>query len=64
MEESYEIFKKHPDGMFVWLESAKTPEAGKERLKELADDFRGEYKLFCRGTRQVVAEEISEVATA
>jgi hypothetical protein len=55
MASSYEIFKKSPAGIFVWIESAKDPESGKERVKQLALESPGEYKLFCKKTRRVIA---------
>lgn len=57
MESNYSIFKKYPDGMFIWVESVSNVEAGKELLKQLAVRSPGEYKLFCQETRQVVAVE-------
>jgi hypothetical protein len=57
MKESYEIFKKYPDGMFIWIESVESADSGKMRLKQLAESSPGEYKLFCQQTCQVVAAE-------
>ena len=60
MESNYNIYKKYPDGMFIWVESVRDAEAGKERLRQLAVRAPGEYKLFCRETHQVVAAENSQ----
>jgi hypothetical protein len=57
MERNYDIFKKHPDGMFIWIESSGDLHEAKERLKQLAARSPGEYKVFCPGTRQVVATQ-------
>jgi hypothetical protein len=62
MQCNYDIFKKYPDGMFIWIEAARDVEAGKERLRELATVSPGEYKLFCQNTRQVVVVENSQPA--
>jgi hypothetical protein len=59
---NYDIFKRYPDGMFVWVEATKDLEAAKKRLEELATVSPGEYKLFCQNTRRVVAVESSQPA--
>ena len=61
MESNYRIFKKYPDGMFIWVESARDAETGKERMRQLAVRSPGEYKLFCQETHQVIADENSQV---
>jgi hypothetical protein len=48
MYNNYDIFKKYPDGMFIWVEAARDVEAGRKRLKELATVSPGEYKLLCQ----------------
>ncbi len=55
MERYYDILKRHPDGMFIWIESTGDLQAAKERLKQLAARSPGEYKVLCQDTRQVVA---------
>jgi hypothetical protein len=62
MQRNYDIFKKYPDGMFIWIEAVRDVEAGKERVKELATVSPGEYKLFCQNTREVVVVENSQPA--
>jgi len=51
MDDNYEIFKKHPDGIFVWVESAKDLQAAKQRLKQLAARSPGEYLAVRQETR-------------
>jgi len=55
MERNYDIFKKHPDGMFIWIETTGDLQAAKERLKQLAVRSPGEYKVLCQNTRHAVA---------
>jgi hypothetical protein len=62
MYNNYDIFKKYPDGMFIWVEAARDVEAGKKRLKELATVSPGEYKLLCQNTLRVIAVESSQPA--
>jgi hypothetical protein len=62
MERNYDIFKKHPDGMFIWIEAARGLGAAKERLKQLEMHFPGEYRLICQDTREVVAVESGKAA--
>ncbi len=59
MERSYDydIFKKRPGGIFIWVETTRDLEAAKKRLKQLAAWSPGEYKVFCQNTRRVVASE-------
>jgi len=57
MERNYDIFKKHPDGMFIWIEATGDLQAAKERPKRLAARSPGEYKVLWQDTRQVVASE-------
>ena len=32
---SYDIFRKHPDGMWVWVESVKDLQTAREHLEQL-----------------------------
>ncbi len=64
MDDNYEIFKKHPDGIFVWVESAKDLQAAKQRLKQLAARSPGEYLAVRQETRQVVATESSRAVSS
>jgi len=57
MGRNYDIFKKHPDGIFIWVETTRDLEAAKKRVKQLAAWSPGEYKVFCQNTRRVVASE-------
>jgi len=64
MDDNYEIFKKHPDGIFVWVESAKDLQAAKQRPKQLAARSPGEYLAVRQETRQVVATESSRAVSS
>ena len=64
MQCNYDIFKKYPDGMFIWVEAVRDMEGAKERLKQLATLSPGEYKLFCQNTQRVIAVENSQPATS
>ena len=55
MERYYDILKRHPDGMFIWIETTGDLQTAEERLKQLAARSLGEYKVLCQNTRQVVA---------
>ena len=57
MERNYDILKRHPDGMFIWIETTGDLQAAKERLKQLAARSPGEYKVLCKNTLRVVASE-------
>lgn len=58
----YDILRKHPDGIFIWVESGKDLETVKERLKQLASLSPGEYLALRQDTREVVIKEISRAA--
>ncbi len=47
MECNYDILKRHPDGMFIWIETKGDLQAARERLKQLA-------ARFTRGVQGVV----------
>jgi len=57
MDRYYDILKRHPDGMFIWIETTGDLQAARERLKQLAARSPGEYKVLCQDTRQVVASQ-------
>jgi len=57
MERNYDIFKRHPDGMFIWIETTGDLQAAEERLKQLAARSPGEYKVLCLNTLRVVASQ-------
>ena len=64
MDDSYDIFRRHPDGMFVLVDSVKDLNTAKERLKQLAAVSPAEYLAFNPDTRRVAAKECSRAASA
>ena len=61
--DNYDIFKKHADGMWVWVDSVKDLQRAKERLKQLSLVSLGEYLAVSHDTGQVTAKESSRAAT-
>jgi hypothetical protein len=55
MFEAFDILKKLPDGGIVWIESAKSAESARERIKLLVDYKPGEYVVFCEETQSIIA---------
>jgi hypothetical protein len=48
-----DILKRHVDGSFIWIESARDIEVAKTRLGELSAATPGEYFVFDQKTQQL-----------
>jgi hypothetical protein len=54
MWNGFDILKKLPDGGIVWIETAKSLEAARERIKLFAAHKPGEYAVFCQERQEVM----------
>ncbi len=71
MDRNYDILKRHPDGMFIWIETKGDLQAARERLKQLAarspgGTMRTQFDILKKdrkGTFQWL-EAVSDIETA
>jgi hypothetical protein len=56
---TYDIFRKLPDGVPIWVEAVQTLELAHVRLDRLSKSQPGDYVVYDLTRRQVIAEAIS-----
>jgi hypothetical protein len=59
MNLTYDIFRKLPDGIPIWVEAVQTLELAHARLDGLIKSHPGDYVVYDLSRRQVIAEAIS-----
>jgi hypothetical protein len=52
----FDLLKRHEDGSFIWLETARDIEIARVRLQELCAQTPGNYFVFDQKSQQIVAK--------
>ncbi len=59
MNLTYDIFRKLPDGVPIWVEAVQSLELAQVRLARLIKSHPGDYVVYDLSRRRVIAEAIS-----